>query len=560
MRILTLLIALFISSQAGSQTIRIDGDYSDWSNINPAFTDNLNDGQSNGIDFENIWVYNDQSNIYFRFQLNKEIDLQEDNELAIYIDYDNDINTGFKINGIGAELRFLFGDRLGIISTNGETEFISFDAVNLLVAPSVTSTEFEVSFSREISEYGLNFEAEENITFRLEDNGFNGDEAPNDLSGIDYTIDESIMSETPAIDLERKSNTDFRFMTYNIENDQLFDGSRKNAFRRIFQATNPDIIAFQEIRDFSSSQTRALIAEFLPGTWYHQKHGFDIVTVSRYPINFSENINGNAAYYLDVDGKEILMINCHLPCCDNDNDRQSEVDGIMEYIREARSGNSNYKLNDGTPIIVAGDMNFVGDREQPNTFLTGDIFSNGSYGPDFNPDWDGTDFSDADPSATGTISNFTWINRFGSFFAGKLDWVVYSDSQMKLLNTYALWTEGMSFGELEANDLNSFDVVFAADHLPVVTDFNFSTVSTEEFIELDINIYPNPVRDIIYMTTEEKLTEDILVFNINGEKVKSLKADKTKIQIFEVDDLPNGQYYMIFKSDKGRMVKKISKL
>jgi len=560
MRILTLLIALFISSQAGSQTIRIDGDYSDWSNINPAFTDNLNDGQSNGIDFENIWVYNDQSNIYFRFQLNKEIDLQEDNELAIYIDYDNDINTGFKINGIGAELRFLFGDRLGIISTNGETEFISFDAVNLLVAPSVTSTEFEVSFSREISEYGLNFEAEENITFRLEDNGFNGDEAPNDLSGIDYTIDESIMSETPAIDLERKSNTDFRFMTYNIENDQLFDGSRKNAFRRIFQATNPDIIAFQEIRDFSSSQTRALIAEFLPGTWYHQKHGFDIVTVSRYPINFSENINGNAAYYLDVDGKEILMINCHLPCCDNDNDRQSEVDGIMEYIREARSGNSNYQLNDGTPIIVAGDMNFVGDREQPNTFLTGDIFSNGSYGPDFNPDWDGTDFSDADPSATGTISNFTWINRFGSFFAGKLDWVVYSDSQMKLLNTYALWTEGMSFGELEANDLNSFDVVFAADHLPVVTDFNFSTVSAEEFIELDINIYPNPVRDIIYMTTEEKLTEDILVFNINGEKVKSLKADKTKIQIFEVDDLPNGQYYMIFKSDKGRMVKKISKL
>ncbi len=560
MRIIILAIVTFFCSNINSQTIRIDGDYTDWNNIEPVFVDDLNDGQNNGIDFERIWTYNDQSNIYFRFQLNREIDLQEDNEFAIYIDYDDDINTGFKINGVGAELRFFFGDRFGIVAQNNETEFVSFEAVDLLVAPSVTSTEFEVSFSRNVNEYGLAFQADSDISFRLEDNGFNGDEAPNDLGGIDFTIDPDIVTTIPDVDLSRSDNTDFRFMTYNIENDQLFDGGRKNAFRRIFQATNPDIIAFQEIRDYSSSETRALVEEFLPGTWYHKKHGFDIVTLSRYPINFSENINGNAAFYLDVDGKEILVINCHLPCCENDNDRQSEVDGIMEYIREAREGNENYPLNEGTPIIIAGDMNFVGDREQPNTFLTGDIFANGSYGPDFRPDWDDSDFGDVDASATGTISNFTWINTFGSFFAGKLDWVIYTDSQMKLTNTYALWTEGMTSSELSANSLNSSDVVFAADHLPVVSDFNFSTVSTTEFIDLDIQLYPNPVKDVIYIVTNEELTGSIKIFNTEGMKIRSITDDGSKAQIIDLSQLTSGQYYMMFETSKGRSMEKFIKI
>jgi len=75
--------------------IEIDADFEDWEGIEPVFVDELNDGQNNGIDFERIWAYNDEKYLFFRFELNKEIDLQEDNELAIYIDYDNDINTNW---------------------------------------------------------------------------------------------------------------------------------------------------------------------------------------------------------------------------------------------------------------------------------------------------------------------------------------------------------------------------------------------------------------------------------------------------------------------------------
>jgi hypothetical protein len=406
----------------------------------------------------------------------------------------------------------------------------------------------------------LNITAGNVISFRLEDNGFNGDEAPNELGGIDYNIDNSIITERPEFDLDIDPNSTFRFMTYNIENDQLFEPFRKQNFRRIFQAINPDVIALQEVRDFNSSETMQLIEEFFPGTWYHKKHGFDIVTISRFPINFSENINGNGAFYLDINGKEVLLVNCHLPCCENDTDRQGEVDGIMRYIREAKDGNEDYLLSDDTPIIIAGDMNFVGDNDQPNTFLTGDIFSNGTYGPDFIPDWDGTNLEDLDASVTGALTNFTWINPFGSFFPGKLDWVIYTGSQMKVQNSFSLWTPALTNSELNKYELSSGDILNAADHLPVVADFNFSTVSTDDFISLEVNIFPNPVSDNMYIELGESLLSEFTIYSAEGVKVKTFINDESKIQILDLKELNTGQYYILFQNEKGRMAKSFIKI
>jgi exonuclease III len=560
MRSLLNIALLCISTAIFGQPISIDGNFEDWADIDPIFIDDLNDGQSNGIDLERFWTYNDQQFIYFRFELNKEINLQDNNDFAIYLDYDNDINTGFKINGVGAEVRVFFGDRQGILNVGNNTEFVNFWPIGLNVSPSVSSTEFEFAISRSINFAGLNINASNTISIRLEDNGFNGDEAPNDLGGIDYNIDNSNFTQRPDFNLDRDPDATFRFMTYNIEDDQLFDSFRKQNFRRIFQSINPDIIALQEVRDFNSAETLALIEEFLPGTWYHKKHGFDIVTISRYPINFSENINGNAAFYLDVNGKEILLINCHLPCCDNNTDRQNEVDGIMDYIRNARIGNENYFLSEDTPIIIAGDMNFVGNNEQPNTLLTGNIFSNGTYGPDFTPDWDGTDFDDSDALATGTLSNFTWVNPFGSFFPGKLDWIIYSGSQMKLQNTFALWTIAMTNSELNEYNLNSGDVLDASDHLPVVSDFNFSTVSTDDFVSLDVSIYPNPVSDKMYVEINAPLFSEFLILNAEGITVMSIDNNHTKTQAIDLTELSAGQYYIVFQSAAGRMAKGFIKI
>lgn len=544
----------------GQQTILIDGNFSDWENINPVFIDETGDGQNNGIDIKKIWAINDQSNIYFRFELTKEINLQENNDLAIYIDYDDNINTGFKINGIGAELRYFFGERFGVIQEGNDFEFVNFFPVGILVAPSVSSSEFEISVQRQINESGINFSASSTIAFRLEDNSFNGDDAPNDFTGIVYDIDFSNTSFIPEPILSRTGNTSVRLMTYNIENDQLFDPSRRSAFERIFQATKPDIIALQEVRDFNSLETKNIIEDFLPDeTWYHKKHGFDIVTISKFPINFSESVDGNAAFYLDLEGQDMLLINCHLPCCENDSDRQTEVDIIMEYIRDLKEGNTNYPFEFGSPIIIAGDMNFVGSSNQPYTFRTGDIFNNSFYGPDFPPDWDESELKDVNSYATNTYGNFTWINTNGSFFPGKLDWIFYTDSKMSVENTYSLFTPGLSAATLQDYNLQFDDAIFASDHLPVIADFAFSSVGLEDFLDLEIGLYPNPTSDFLNVEVKDFKLNTIKIFNQTGQLLIN-QSSKNSSDRIDVSSLSSGSYIIILETSKGRIAKPFLKV
>jgi len=555
--VFTILLAAFTLVTANAQVIEIDADFGDWEGKEPIFVDQLNDGQNNGIDFERVWAYNDEKYLFFRFETNKEIDLQEDNELAIYIDYDNNINTGFKINGVGAEVRYFFGERFGVISEDGDNEFINFVPVDMNVAPTVTGTQFELAFLRDVSESGVNFSAQPTIQFRIEDNSFLGDEAPDDLAGIKYTLDQSIVSVYPDVDLSQSSASDFRFLTYNIERDQLFESGRRQYFDRIFKAINPQVIALQEVRDFDSEETMERIQEFLPGEWFHKKHGFDIVTVSRYPIIFSEFLDGNGAFYLDVDGQEVLLINCHLPCCENDNGRQGEVDAIMEYVRNLKNGQGNFQVQEDIPIIIAGDMNFVGNDDQPNTLITGDIFNNGQYGPDFLPDWDDTEFKDVAAQATNAISNITWINPNGSFFPGKLDWIVYSDSRMSFDNAFNLYTPAMTSAQLSQYDLRSNDVLNAADHLPCVADFSFMAVNTKEEVQIEASVYPNPVSDDLYIDSDQEELVDLKIISKEGKIVMWQALTSGETNVVDIRSLPHGIHYVVIRSKNGRKVESI---
>ena len=556
----TFLLLSFCTVAFGQKTILIDGNFSDWEDIPVVFEDLSGDGQSNGIDIRRIWTYNDDFNLYFRFELTKEINLQENNNLAIYIDYDSNLNTGFKINGVGAEVRFFFGERYGLVQDANDSEIVTFVPLGILSAPTVSGTQFEIAISREIGVFGINITAEEQINFRIEDNAFNGDEAPDDLGGISYELDADNMAILPEVNLDIPGSTDFRLLSYNIRNDQLFDPGRRNAYERIFQALQPDIIAFQEIRDFNSSQTQQLIEDFLPGhTWYHRKHGFDIVTISKYPINFSEPIDGNAAFFLDVDGQEVLLINCHLPCCENDNDRQREVDSIMKYIRDLKNGNGNYDVQESIPIIIAGDMNFVGDSNQPYTFQTGDIFFNGIYGPDFLPDWDDTELKDADPQTTSSFGNFTWINFNGSFFPGKLDWVFYTDSQLSIENTFNLYTPGLSNEILSDYNLFSGDVLTASDHLPVVVDFAGNLVSTNNISTVDLSIFPNPTSRFLIAESDDTNILQFQIFNQLGQLIIDQKTNDSRLEI-DVSRLDSGSYFILLKTNAGPVTKSFLKV
>ena len=552
----TLGLVLLFCVTGRSQTIRIDGDYSDWDNIAPIEIDVNNDGRPNGIDIGEIKVYDDTEFIYFFVDIQREIDLQEDNEFAVYVDFDNDINTGFRINGIGSEVRYFFGERDAFVSTNGLDFFADWDEIELIAAPGVSAEQFEFRFAKNISE-PLTVSAESVIRFRFEDNSFNGDEAPNDLGGIEYTLQNNDF-EKPAISLSRENTSQFRVMSYNIENDQLFDTERTQYFDRIFNATNPDIILFQEIRDFSATETRNRVSQFISGNWSAREEGFGTTIVTKYEIIASENIDANGAYLLDIEGQDVLFINCHLPCCDNDTDRQQEVDNVMRFIREIKEGNGEIDVESGTPIIIGGDMNFVGDNNQLNTFLTGDIFFNGSFGADFPPDWDDSNLESADATTTGVHANYTWYNPFGSFLPGKLDWIFYTGSRLILDNTFALFTPEMTEDALSLYQLESNDVLFAADHLPLIADFRLGITNTEDNVSVKVELYPNPTSDFIRIQSEETIL-DIEVVDQTGKRIASMHGSQSNTQDIDTNEWNSGLYYIRVHTKSGESIRKIAR-
>lgn len=530
-----------------AQNILLDEEYTDWTSEMLIYQDTEGDGQPNGIDIKNVWMSNDQSYIYLRFEVGNEINIQENNELTLYIDTDSDLNTGRKKNGIGVEFEWIFGSRYGFIyEADGDRILVGHEDIDLMSSPTVSSNQFEVGFRKSISELGINIEFDGNIQVRLEDNGFNGDDAPNEIGGINYTTTESNFSNFNDYSLDRSPETLFRLMTYNIFDDNLFDPSRSNFFKRQIQAINPDIIALQEVRAYNSSQTSEIIENYLPGTWYHEKLGFGIVLLSRYPILQKEYLGGNAAFLLSVDGKEILVINIHLPCCENDAGRQEEADEIMAYIRDLKQNNNDIKVSHGTPIIITGDSNLVGMARQQETLYTGDILDNSSFGMDSNPDWDGSNMEDAKPIATGTPYTKTWYNPFGSYSSGRLDYILYTGSAIELTNTFALSTRDMSEEFLQSYNLMSGDSEGASDHLPTVADFKLNTTSTKNTVAEHIHLYPNPSSDMIHISAKLNEIRSIDIFNSKGSKI--LSSDQNSVNI---EHLTNGIYYVKINTTKG---------
>jgi hypothetical protein len=116
-------------------------------------------------------------------------------------------------------------------------------------------------------------------------------------------------------------------------------------------------------------------------------------------------------------------------------------------------------------------MNLVGFAEQVATLLEGRISDEATYGKSHPADWDGTALTDVMPYHTTGLDAYTWRNDEESFAPGRLDYIVYSDSVLKLGNHFVLWTPDLSPSDLTTHGLLASDTRVASDHLPVVADF-----------------------------------------------------------------------------------------
>jgi hypothetical protein len=85
------MFGLLLSAPLGyAQATRIivDGVFSDWNNLSPLYADPCGDQHSGSIDFGRLWIANDERFLFLRVEVGAEINLQDLNDITLYLDTD----------------------------------------------------------------------------------------------------------------------------------------------------------------------------------------------------------------------------------------------------------------------------------------------------------------------------------------------------------------------------------------------------------------------------------------------------------------------------------------
>lgn len=456
--------------------IVVDGEFDDWSNLAIRY-DDTGDGEG-GIGIERIWVAHTAQHLFLRLEVDQRIDLSEKNDLTLYLDTDNNPTTGASSLGVGAELQWSFGQRTGRL----EGQEIRHDDIGISYLPTVRNDAFEIALDRSVDSV---FSGDSLRIGLLTE----GDRLPDEDGGLGYVLsDTDAAADAPS--LKDPPASGVRVLSYNVLGGSIFEPDVQPNFRRILDAIGPDILGLQEVPQSASQTEHVAVNELdIPTAWDWAKTDIntDLVLGSRYPIQDRHIIPGtentsSAAFLLDTQdalGDKLIVVLMHPPCCNDeggpdelsrDEKRQLVVDGVAAFLGDVKQGNGPFGVQSGTPITVIGDMNFVGDPQQPRTLRTGDIVNTDRFGPAASPDWDSSPLLDTNPQQVDAPFHTTWTNSESSFSPGRLDYIYTTNSVLDADHEFVLNTQRLSDAKLSENGLQRNDTVVASDHLPLVVD------------------------------------------------------------------------------------------
>ena len=527
-RFITLL--LYLTCLRAAHPIVIDGLFDDWQEVPVTITDP--EGDYNYDDWAELKITNDDDFIFFKISLHSEETLLQNwNNFYLYIDADRDSLTGHPFRGLGTELAWHFGYRTGqYFEQDGIIDLWQND-ITLRQAPTVTSTEFEIAIAR--GSFVLS--DPDSIAVIFSSFYDTGDYMPDSWGGVVYQLDTTVVGPAEPILLEK---TGTRLVTYNTLYTGILEPDRQPKFQRIIQALDPDIIALQEHSEWN--EIGDIISSWFPeDTWYQGYTFRDLVVLSKYPIINQANLISSErtmCALLQTDdpiNPYLLILNSHFSCCDNDDDRQEQVDELVQVLREWRlNDNGPFDLPEGTPMFHVGDFNFVGYREQIETVTAGNIQDEGNYGSDFPLDWDGTAITDLFSRQTHKRMAYTWRSDGSSFNPGKLDYVLYTDSNLSILNHFVLNTLAMPDSILNEWELEAEDTNEASDHLPRIVDFMVTDLGITGELDLPQQYilshpYPNPFNPqvMIPITLAREAHIQLRIYDIHGRLVISIADD-----------------------------------
>lgn len=468
--------------------ITIDGLFDDWADVPVAWSDPAGDAGTSGADLLELKVTNDDRYLFLWIELSEELALDEENALTLFIDADDDADSGLGAHGLGAELQWVFGERTGTFSGQGGDQEIGFSDIRFRALPTVSSPAFEMAIGRDQKPDGATtLLPESEIVLLLQDRAqdepglIDGDLAPDEGRRLLYSFDDTALAPTEVLPLERTEADTVRIVTYNVLWDGISEPGREDSFRRILTALDPDVIALQEVTNHDPVHER--IEAWLPiedGAWHRLSFGNN-VTFSRHPFVTSwpptyDPIDDRIAVSpIELPGGGwIVLFNAHLSCCEAESERQWEADSFAAYLRDIVAPDGVMGLPRDTPMILVGDLNLVQGSQPLRTLVTGQMVHEAYYGPSGAPDWDGTDLADLVSRQTEQRMAYTWRSDGGGHWPGRLDFHIYTDSVLSVAHHFVLHTGEMSAEELQSRGLEAGDCANASDHLPHVADYRLT--------------------------------------------------------------------------------------
>lgn len=306
-------------------------------------------------------------------------------------------------------------------------------------------------------------------------------------------------------DFSKPSGTNVRVMTWNVHNNFIYTSGKDGKYARVIKAANPDILCLQELDvSLTAAQVTDRLESYFPGTtWYVQLGKADgsnagvsnrNAIASRYPISMAKDdtipsagLRGVTCGLVDLpDGsfsKDVYVMSVHFKAgtaIDEHQSRQRHADAITNWMRDAKTSGGNIDLPNGTPMLVVGDTNLVNPGDKPpyhasQTMLDGTIYDTATFGSSSEPDWDGTDNTDAAPydhtdANVGTHSSSDPVGRIDRFY--------YTDSAIHVVGKFVLNAATMSAAaRTAAGNLQDTDTSGASDHLPAAVDFALGAVA-----------------------------------------------------------------------------------
>lgn len=463
---LLMLLGWCVVQLESNAQIVLDGQFGDWEGTEAWV------GQEGSV-YAGCELTSNADWLFVRIALNEEVALDETilpNPHMLLIDADDDPTTGTNYAGLGLGVDVLIHwPQRTVIRYTGGTGSETFNDIGLRVAPTYSSIEFELAIRRADANMGGSDAAR--IAW------YDGELAfPTGGAAIALNSQPAQPAELP---LERAADAAIRVAFWNL-NGRLGNPTAEGAMQRILTATSPDVIGFSEVSNTSAAVVANKLNNWLPienGSWYVVKDDYDLMVASRFPIasahpgvfrSFPVTLSG-------VPGWEnpLLFTSSHLKCCggaSNEAQRQSEADEFMAFMRDAYLPGGELTLPAEAPAIFGGDLNMVGLAGPIYTLITGDIADEAAYGPDFQPDADGSPLTEWPIVQSDAAFDFTWENTNSEFGPGKLDYIITRDDVAPVLRGYTLNTAAMSVARLFQAGLNAGDSEAASDHFIVVAD------------------------------------------------------------------------------------------